>query len=151
MNEEDRERLGLSDDRWRQVKAFYYALVSHVDEQVGRGIELTRPASNRPAGGGIIGIGGGGITLQRSRVDERDDHDGDACARGEPRDHVTIARIVAGTAHDLPAPRIRKSAPRLADGSGAGTCHQCVPRYALVLDRRAIDFAHGGDGADIDR
>jgi len=29
-------RLGLSDDDWRTVKAYYYALVSHVDDQVGR-------------------------------------------------------------------------------------------------------------------
>ena len=36
MNEDERERLGLSDEEWRKVKAYYYALVTHVDEQVGR-------------------------------------------------------------------------------------------------------------------
>ncbi len=35
MNEGE-NRLGLSDDDWRRVKAYYYALVSHVDDQVGR-------------------------------------------------------------------------------------------------------------------
>jgi arylsulfatase A-like enzyme len=35
MNEGE-NRLGLSDDQWRRVKAYYYALVSHVDDQVGR-------------------------------------------------------------------------------------------------------------------
>jgi len=33
---EDPRGLGLSDDDWRRVRAFYYALVSHVDDQVGR-------------------------------------------------------------------------------------------------------------------
>jgi arylsulfatase A-like enzyme len=28
-------RLGLSDDEWRKVKAYYYALISHVDDQIG--------------------------------------------------------------------------------------------------------------------
>jgi arylsulfatase A-like enzyme len=36
MNEPERERYGLSDDEWRNVRAHYYALVSHVDDQVGR-------------------------------------------------------------------------------------------------------------------
>jgi arylsulfatase A-like enzyme len=36
MNEPERERYGLSDDEWRKVKAYYYALVTHVDDQVGR-------------------------------------------------------------------------------------------------------------------
>ncbi len=29
-------RLALSDEHWQKVKAYYYALVSHVDDQVGR-------------------------------------------------------------------------------------------------------------------
>ncbi|HUU43757.1 MAG TPA: sulfatase-like hydrolase/transferase [Planctomycetota bacterium] len=29
-------KLGLSDDEWRVVRQYYYALVSHVDDQVGR-------------------------------------------------------------------------------------------------------------------
>jgi arylsulfatase len=36
MKGSERERYGLSDDDWRRVKAYYYALVSHVDDQVGR-------------------------------------------------------------------------------------------------------------------
>ena len=28
--------LGLPDDEWRTVKAYYYALVSHIDDQIGR-------------------------------------------------------------------------------------------------------------------
>jgi len=35
MNEGE-NRLGLSDEQWRKVKAYYYALVTHVDDQVGR-------------------------------------------------------------------------------------------------------------------
>jgi len=35
MNEGENS-LGLSDEQWRKVKAYYYALVSHVDDQVGR-------------------------------------------------------------------------------------------------------------------
>ena len=35
MNEGE-NRLGLSDDQWRKVKAYYYAIISHVDDQVGR-------------------------------------------------------------------------------------------------------------------
>lgn len=35
MNEGE-DRFGLSDDEWRKVKAYYYALVSHVDDQVGK-------------------------------------------------------------------------------------------------------------------
>jgi len=35
MNEGE-NRLGLSDDEWRRVRAYYYALISHVDDQVGR-------------------------------------------------------------------------------------------------------------------
>jgi len=35
MNEGE-NKFGLSDDAWRKVKAYYYALTSHVDEQVGR-------------------------------------------------------------------------------------------------------------------
>lgn len=34
MND-DQNGLGLSDDQWREVKAYYYALVTHVDDQVG--------------------------------------------------------------------------------------------------------------------
>jgi arylsulfatase len=30
------DRTGLSDDDWRRVVAFYYALVSHIDDQIGR-------------------------------------------------------------------------------------------------------------------
>ncbi|MCL5269240.1 MAG: sulfatase-like hydrolase/transferase [bacterium] len=30
------DRYHLTDDQWRQVKAYYYALVSHIDDQVGR-------------------------------------------------------------------------------------------------------------------
>jgi arylsulfatase A-like enzyme len=33
---EGENRLGLSDDEWRKVKAYYYALVTHVDDQIGR-------------------------------------------------------------------------------------------------------------------
>jgi len=32
----DENHYGLDDDAWRQVVAYYYALVSHVDDQVGR-------------------------------------------------------------------------------------------------------------------
>jgi len=32
----DENSLGLSEDGWREVKAHYYALVSHVDDQIGR-------------------------------------------------------------------------------------------------------------------
>lgn len=35
MNEGENTR-GLSDREWRTVKAYYYALISHVDDQVGR-------------------------------------------------------------------------------------------------------------------
>jgi arylsulfatase A-like enzyme len=35
MNEGE-DRFGLSPDEWRRVRAHYYALVSHVDDQVGR-------------------------------------------------------------------------------------------------------------------
>jgi len=28
--------MGLTDDHWRKVKAYYYALITHVDDQVGR-------------------------------------------------------------------------------------------------------------------
>jgi arylsulfatase A-like enzyme len=35
MNEGE-NGLGLSDDQWRTVKAYYYALVTHVDDQIGR-------------------------------------------------------------------------------------------------------------------
>ncbi|MFO7897498.1 MAG: sulfatase-like hydrolase/transferase [Planctomycetota bacterium] len=36
MNEDERDRYGLSDDEWREVRAHYHALVSHVDDQAGR-------------------------------------------------------------------------------------------------------------------
>ena len=36
MNEAERERHGLSDAQWQEIKAYYYALVSHIDDQVGR-------------------------------------------------------------------------------------------------------------------
>ena len=36
MTEADRERCGLSDDDWRIICAHYFALCSHIDEQVGR-------------------------------------------------------------------------------------------------------------------
>lgn len=32
----DENRLGLSEAEWRRVKAFYYALITHVDDQIGR-------------------------------------------------------------------------------------------------------------------
>lgn len=35
MNAEDNE-LGLSDEEWRKIKLYYYALISHVDDQIGR-------------------------------------------------------------------------------------------------------------------
>ena len=35
MNE-DENRFGLSDHEWRVAKAYYYALITHVDDQVGR-------------------------------------------------------------------------------------------------------------------
>jgi len=36
MSEEERANFGLDDDDWRHVKAYYYALISHVDDQIGR-------------------------------------------------------------------------------------------------------------------
>ncbi len=33
---EGENSLGLSDDEWRRVRAYYYGLVSHVDDQVGK-------------------------------------------------------------------------------------------------------------------
>ena len=36
MNDHERDRRGLSDDEWRKVRVYYHALVSHVDDQVGR-------------------------------------------------------------------------------------------------------------------
>jgi len=36
MNETERGQYGLSDADWRKVKTYYYALVMHVDDQVGR-------------------------------------------------------------------------------------------------------------------
>ncbi len=36
MTEADRDRLGLSDERWLEVRRAYAALVSHVDQQIGR-------------------------------------------------------------------------------------------------------------------
>ncbi|WFB36680.1 sulfatase-like hydrolase/transferase [Kiritimatiellota bacterium B12222] len=36
MTQSDRERLGLSDEEWRSVRRAYFALVSHVDEMIGR-------------------------------------------------------------------------------------------------------------------
>jgi len=35
MNEGE-DNYGLSDDQWREVKAYYYALISHIDDQIGR-------------------------------------------------------------------------------------------------------------------
>ncbi len=36
MTEQERKRFGLSDDDWRLVRRHYYALISHIDEQIGR-------------------------------------------------------------------------------------------------------------------
>ncbi|HBR94583.1 MAG TPA: hypothetical protein DEA90_10505 [Opitutae bacterium] len=36
MNESERESLGLSDEEWIRIRRSYYALVSHVDEEIGR-------------------------------------------------------------------------------------------------------------------
>ncbi len=36
MNESERANLGLSDEEWITIRRAYYALVSHVDEEVGR-------------------------------------------------------------------------------------------------------------------
>jgi arylsulfatase A-like enzyme len=36
MNEDDWNKLGHSPDHWRKVKAYYYALIMHVDDQIGR-------------------------------------------------------------------------------------------------------------------
>ncbi len=35
MTAQDRERTGLTDDDWRIVRRHFYALISHIDEQVG--------------------------------------------------------------------------------------------------------------------
>ena len=35
MNEGE-NKLGLSDDEWKKVKAYYYALITHVDDRIGR-------------------------------------------------------------------------------------------------------------------
>ena len=36
MNPQERERMGLSGTDWQRVKAYYYALITHIDDQVGR-------------------------------------------------------------------------------------------------------------------
>ncbi|MDF3129791.1 sulfatase-like hydrolase/transferase [Kiritimatiellaeota bacterium B1221] len=36
MNDSERENLGLSDEEWISIRRAYYALVSHVDEELGR-------------------------------------------------------------------------------------------------------------------
>ncbi len=36
MTESQRERFGLSDDEWRIVRQHYYALITHLDDQLGR-------------------------------------------------------------------------------------------------------------------
>ena len=33
---EGENRLGHSDDEWRRIKAYYYALITHIDDQIGR-------------------------------------------------------------------------------------------------------------------
>jgi len=40
-------RHGLSDDAWRRVKAYYYALVSHVDEQIGKILKALKESGLR--------------------------------------------------------------------------------------------------------
>ena len=68
---------------------------------------------------------------------------------GESRDDVAIAGVVAGTADDLPAPRVGKTTERGLDSGFAGAAHQHVTGHAVVLDRRSIGFAHGGDRVDV--
>jgi len=46
MNEGENTR-GLSDDEWRTVKAHYYALISHVDDQIGRILQALDDAGIR--------------------------------------------------------------------------------------------------------
>ncbi|MCP4641935.1 MAG: sulfatase-like hydrolase/transferase [bacterium] len=36
MREDEHKRFKLSDDEWRKVRAYYYALITHVDDQIGR-------------------------------------------------------------------------------------------------------------------
>ena len=36
MRDDQREKMGLSDDEWRNVRVCYHALVSHIDDQCGR-------------------------------------------------------------------------------------------------------------------
>ena len=99
---------------------------------------------------GKITVRGRRIAGQRFRIHERKHGNDDAVLCGEPRDNVAIARIVAGTAHDLPALRVRKPLPRGADRRSAGSRHQRVARNALVFDRPAIDLTHGRNGIDFD-
>jgi arylsulfatase A-like enzyme len=47
MREGEGERFGLSVDEWKRVAAFYYALVSHVDDQVGRIISALEETGQR--------------------------------------------------------------------------------------------------------
>ena len=47
MREGEGERFGLSVDEWKRVAAFYYALVSHIDDQVGRIISALEETGQR--------------------------------------------------------------------------------------------------------
>lgn len=88
-------RMGLSPDDWRRVKAYYYALISHIDDQIGRILAALDEA----------GVRDDTLILFTS---DHGDHMGDHgwVEKGTPYDSCNRIPLIASYPGHIPAGRV---------------------------------------------
>ena len=94
MNEGE-DRFDLGPDGWRRAKAYYYALISHIDDQIGRILRHLDESGLRDD------------TLILFTADHGD-HMGDhgAVEKGNPRDSCNRVPLIASLPRRIPAGRV---------------------------------------------
>jgi arylsulfatase A-like enzyme len=116
MNAGD-DQLGLGDEGWRRVKAYYYALISHIDDQIGR---ILRALDE-------LGLRENTLILFTS---DHGDHMGDhgRVEKGTPRDSCNRIPLIASYPGRIPQGRIYEQlvegvdlAPTILDYCGVQT------------------------------
>jgi len=146
-----RVRIDCSHSR-REIatdRAFEAAAKHGVDQQLRFGVEIALPRHDNAAFGRKIAIGCCRVAAQGFRIDQCDNRHNNAILCRKARDNIAIPAIVARTANDLPAFRLRETAARNPHSGRRGTIHQQVSGNAVIVDRNAVDLSNRGHGVDV--
>lgn len=113
-----------------------------VDQQTGLCIELSSPGRYHTPFRNEIAISGRGVAFQGARIHKRQNRYADAFVRGEARNNVAVAAIIACTTDDLPTPGVGEALSRCPQRRCSGPRHQGITGDTVVFDGGPIDFTH---------